>query len=272
MVPVDLSINTEVAVKKALELADLHCIIHLVYVERAGRDFSQRLSRIFHPSSDEPGNIAEVEAKLLQCKNSIQDKDNNITVCTWRIYEGDVQEIIIRKAIQFEIDLIIVGKNSNHSILPFLNTVVPSVVACKTGIPVLTVKPGAIDSDMKTALVPISNNPAYNKMRLLTMMSKKKLASVYLVCFNSHGDEQDCAGVLAQTHQWLRSNLNCSVTLAVLNGNNKAKALLRYAGNIKADFILLASDNETKAGWMNKHISDLISPRSKIQVLSVSSN
>jgi hypothetical protein len=59
------------------------------------------------------------------------------------------------------------------------------------------------------------------------------------------------------------------VEYAALYGSNKAKAILKYAEKVNADMLLVYPEVETKIGWLNTHISDVLPPASKVQVLAV---
>jgi hypothetical protein len=45
--------------------------------------------------------------------------------------------------------------------------------------------------------------------------------------------------------------------------------LMLFAEKINADVLLLDTSSETKVGWMNRHISDILEPGSKVQVLAL---
>ena len=77
------------------------------------------------------------------------------------------------------------------------------------------------------------------------------------------------ASALLQVYQWLKTSIHCPVEYAVLQGHNKAKAILAYAEKINADILLVHPETETKIGWLNKQISDVLPPASKMQVLAI---
>src|SRR4051812_40926271 len=160
LIPVDLSINTEIAVKKAIELAEDGTVFQLLHVRTLSiPPFSA--TKDDNPLDGKPDLIAQkIDLRLQQWKSSIEDHTRNIRVHTWVVIRDSIQSAIEEKAIKLKADLIIIGKNSNHSILPFLNTVVPSKIVKNTGIPVLTVKPGSFHNKTRTVVIPISaENP-----------------------------------------------------------------------------------------------------------------
>jgi hypothetical protein len=61
----------------------------------------------------------------------------------------------------------------------------------------------------------------------------------------------------------------CKVEYAVLGKGNKARSILKYAEQMNADMILLNAETESRIGWWDRHISDVLPPGSKMQVLAI---
>jgi nucleotide-binding universal stress UspA family protein len=271
LIPVDLSINTEVAVKKGLELADKGTTIHLLNVQSDSLPGITSSVRKYFMSVNQLADDRMIEQKLEEWKQSIEERTTGITVCSWIILENSIQKGIEKKARQLAVDLIIIGKSSHHSYFPFLNTIIPSRIVQKTGITVLTVKPGSINNKIRTVIVPIASEATKNKMEVIATICRKFKVKIHLVIFINSENEQSgfYASSLLQVYQWLKSSIHCPVEYAVLHGQNKAKAILHYAEKINADILLVDPVTETKIGWLNKHISDVLPPASKVQVLTI---
>jgi nucleotide-binding universal stress UspA family protein len=271
LVPLDLSINSESAVKKALELADEGTVIHLFYVKAAAFSaFAGVVKRYITAEEELPGHSV-IEKKLEQWKRSIEETRDDIIVHTCMVEEESVQKAIEKKATQLAVDLIIIGKNSHHSWFPFFNTVAPGKLAQKTGIGVLTVKPGAIYNKIQTIVVPITNETVLHKREAIGAICRKFRVKVYLVIFINSNEE--VAGLsssfsLLQLYKWVRST-HSQAEYAVLHGNNKARAILNYAEKIGADMLLVQPEKETKISWLGAHISDALPAGSKMQVWAV---
>lgn len=264
LIPVDLTLNTEVAVKKSLELATAGTQIHLLHIYNYALN---GLSVFYH----RPLNTIEtVRMQLEQWRVAIEDAGEGVKVFTWLDRKGIIQHCIESKAKEVNADLIILGKHSHHSYFPLLNKVLPNKMAKSTGIPVLTVKPGALHNRIKTVIVPITSNAARNKMQMIQMIAKKCSVKVHLVAYADTNSSPDFyASVLLQMYQWLKTSMHCQVEYAVLNGKNKAKTLLQYAEKVNADVLLVHPEVETRIGWWNRHISDMLPAASKVQVLAV---
>ncbi len=272
LIPADFTINTEVAIEKALEIADPNPTIHLLYIDQEYLPVlpATTESFIFPAASSIP--YEAIEETMKRWKTLIINRSqpgNIITVKTSLVIGGPVQKIIEDKAKQLFVDIIIIGKNSHHSWFPLLNTVTPSFLSFCTKIPVLTVKPGSKENELKNIVVGITGQGTENKLAVITALCRKSRFTIHLVTFDNKQNKPDgfYAGVLAQYYQ-LAGALHCPVKYVVLSNNNTAKALLTYARKADADMILAHPETETKTGW-GKHISDLLPVYSKIQVCAV---
>jgi nucleotide-binding universal stress UspA family protein len=268
LIPVDFSINTEVAVRKALEVVERQTgAIHLLHVNLQMNPNLIRIARKNHQEESKPS----AEQMLAEWKSSIQDAIATITVTYSIERHSYVQMCIEQKAMELKADLVVIGKKSNHFWLPFLNTVVPNELCEVTGSAVLTVKPGSLHNRIRTLVVPITSVVPRYKMDAITALSQKHTLKVYLVTFsNEHNIPADfSASALLKVYQWLKESIHCQVEYSVLHGSNKAKSLMLFAEKINADVLLLDTSSETKVGWMNRHISDILEPGSKVQVLAL---
>ena len=270
LIPVDLSINTEIAVKKGLELADYDTTFHLLHIQRYS---ISRLSKIrqWLAGEKELSNSKEIKKCLEQWKSSIEDCGKHIRVRICMMMTNSIQHGIEKKALQLKADLIIIGKNSHHSWFPLLNTVFSSELVRNTGIPVLTVKPGSFHNKMRKVVLPISTQNVREKMEIISTICRRFKVQIYLVTFFDDANKPPgfYASSLLQAYKLIKTSIGCPVDYAVLKGRNKVKAILSYAGKINADILLLYPETETKIGWMNRHISDVLPPSTKVEVLTV---
>ncbi len=271
LIPVDFSINTELAVKKVIELAEPDSSVHLLHVRQEANEVSIFSLQQFFPQSKHILYDGEVEYKIDEWKKSISDNSMCKKVFCRIITGSSIQQVITDEARRLSIDLVIIGKNSTHSWLPFLNTVIPSQLSREIGAAVLTLKPGSIYNKVKTMIVPISNENAINKLEIIYAICKKFPVKIHLVTFmnSNEKEEGNHASTLLRLYQSLRSSLNCHVEYAILKSNNKVKAILNYAEKFNADILLVNPETETKIGWPNKHISDVLPAGSRIQVWAV---
>lgn len=258
LVPVDFSLNTEVAINKTLELMDDEgSEIHLLHVDKS--------------TSLKKDAISDCEKKLKQWKEVIEDDHPFISVHTSVEESNSIQTSIEKKAKEIGADLIVIGQSSTHNWLPVLKTVLPMRLAKSARTAVLTVKPGALHSKTKTVVVPVAGEMSGNKMQILERLCKKMRLNIHLVSFIDEKNDlpEIAASALLQTYQWLKAKLRCHVEYAVIHCNNKAKAILQYAEKNNADILLVYPKKETQLSWWNQHISDVLPADSRMQVLAI---
>ncbi|MGC4038358.1 MAG: universal stress protein [Chitinophagaceae bacterium] len=270
LIPVDFSRNTELAVKKGIELSGDTTVIHLLHVQS-----SEKYLFVSDQRENNGHGMAEgyrhIEKCLHQWKLSIEESHPFIKVCTWNVMAGSVEHTVIKKAVQLKADLIIIGKNSNHPWLRFLNTVNPGQIIRETGIPVLTVKQGSFHTKIRKIVVPVSSRSVQDKMQIVAALGKRFRIHVYIVTIMIDSSEPIgfYASTLLDLYKWIKTVVGCPVEYAVLKGRNKARAILKYASGINADVLLLYPDAETKVGWMNTDICDILPSTTNLEVLTV---
>ena len=265
LVPLDFSISTDVAIHKAVEFADRQAAhLHLMHV--AGRQEGAAGSKPRHQFSR-----YTAEQKMHQWKTSLQAAHPHISVESTLLSHGSIQHSIEDMARKTKADLIVIGKKSRHPWFPFLHTVLSTRLAEMTGSAVLTVKPASLHQKTKSLVVPISHPVTQRKMQAISALCAKRSMNVYLVAFSSEDfpAAKISATALLKVYQWLKDSLHCPAEYALLDGSNKAKAVVDYAERVNADVLLVQPGSETKAGWWNAQISDLLPSRSKMQVLAV---
>ena len=266
MIPVDFTVNTEVAICQALEICDT-------------KEVNIYLQHIYTPSISDHSIIKKsvakkrlvAEMKLREWERCIKGYLPLANIFYEVSQHVSIEKGIIEKALKILPDLIVIGKKSSHSRLPFLNTVVPATVLHKTKCAVLTVKPGSIHNKIKKIVVPVTDHIPDSKMNVIASLCQKDSISVFLVMFKSDNNipEQFSSSSLLKLYQQLRTLVYCQVEYAILHGSNKPKAILSFAEKNNADILLLNSESETRVGWPGRHISDVILPGSKVQVLSL---
>lgn len=272
LIPVDLTINTDVSIKKALEFAEGNATIHLLYVEDNG------ITGVFTAFKKYLTNPLKLICKQ-EIKNTMGDLKLNIVknhpgikVYTWIVVSNSVQSAIEKQALRQGVDLIIIGKKANHSWLPFLNTVAPSRLFRNTGIAVLTITPAAIGYKVRKVVIPVIGNESIQlKIETISNLCRKFRLDIHLLTFtnrNNDGTDLNVSSFL-QAYQCIKLNSNCHLEYAVLYGTNKAKAILKYAEKIQADVLIVHPGSETKIGWPNKYIADVLPAESRMHVLAV---
>ncbi|MEP6747016.1 MAG: universal stress protein [Bacteroidota bacterium] len=254
LIPVDFSVNTEIAVKKGLELIETNdSIIHLVHIITSGeRETGYK--------------------KLNEWQASIQEKIPGLTV-EIHLFKGlNVQHHIVTLAKKLLPQMIIIGKHNYHNWFSFLNTIDPDKLGRLTSCPVLTVKMGSLRNRVKSIVFPVKCFVPNRKIDMLITIARKYRARVYLVILVNPVNEQPTPLYTAfiDTYRLLKASLNCPVEHTMVTGNNLAKASLDFAHSINADMILVSPETETRISLLTgKQVNDVIKGDSKLEILSV---
>lgn len=270
LVPVDFTINTEVAIKKAIVLSKgAKVSIHLLYVAKPARVTVFSLHQYFakYSFSDTKIILEQAQERLDRLRSYTLDLKSDAEVSGWIAYGLPVEETIIKKAKQINADLIVIGKSSHHSILPMLNTVAPSRIARKTGVAVFTAKPGAVDQSIRTVVVAVGSDFPDTKLAVINELRKKFSIQIRLVAFARN--DRFLPAQLLDAYRFLKSNPAINVSYKLLRGAHRAKEIVRYCQLINADVLVVDPDTETRMGWFNSHISDVLPAQSRTQVLAV---
>lgn len=271
LIPVDFSVNTEVAVNQAIDLASVTgSTIHLLHVIRPktlwGIIPAANLSMF---PARENYYAKKVMSKLDELKCSIEGSVSYCKVNTY-VTEGTIYGSIQDAAKEIKPELIIIGKNSNHKYFSLFNSVCPNGLAKSTGYPVLTVMKNTGDTKIKIIVVPVSSFIPKRKIELVMELSKKYRAAIHLVTIPNEIDFKETkANSFLETYRILKNGLTSPIEHHILKGNNLPKAMLEYAECIGADLILVNPGSETKiSNLTGKHINDVLTS-AKLKILSI---
>lgn len=273
LVPVDFSVNTEVAISKAIELCDgPNATIHLLHVMRVAISGMSDIFGFFgRNSTNSLGHHAAMQRKMRYWMNFIQEANPGINTCSWVRYETSVEKAIYKKTREIRADLIVIGKNSQHRFFPFLNTVISSRIARKTHTAVLTVKPGSFDRSLKMVVVPFGEKFPEEKIEMINALRSKFRVHIRLLMLVEKGNDPDVLQIsLLNVCQVLRSYQIDNISYEVIASHNKAWDILRYSWKVNADMLIVNPGVETKMSWFNKHLSDELPVQSQTQVLAIS--
>jgi nucleotide-binding universal stress UspA family protein len=229
LIPVDFSLNTEIAVKKAVELIGPdQTTIHLLHVVRRGKNAKNQFR------------LWVAERDLNQLKYTIQQSGPHIKV-KLHVFKGrSVRLVITDCAAMIGPDLIIIGKRNNRRRRLLSPSVTPDIIASRTHCPVLTVKPGSIDNHTRLIVLPIGDFLPERRLEWAVLLAKRLKAQVHLLAVGDEAAPKD--GMLSQTflkaYHHLREKLHHPVEYSTSTRHNPAKAALSYAELVMADMIL----------------------------------
>jgi nucleotide-binding universal stress UspA family protein len=251
LVPVDFSINTEIAVQKAIGLiGTANASIQLLHVVRIRKQTTPRGKYEIH----------EAEEKLMQWNAVLKDSLPDVEVTSRLEVSPSVQPVIVQAARDFHSDLVIIGRQGDRRRWPFFPTVSPDAIACKTDCPVLTAKPGSFHHKTRLIVVPVQDFVPERRLELAVIIARKFRAQIHLILLQdgSGSPRREPSQAFIRTYHQLREKLHHPIEFSAVPLQNAAKAALNYAESVMADMILVNPE---------KHITDLLARDSKIQVL-----
>ena len=262
LLPVDLSLNTEMAVTKAIELVDSRgAVIHLVHVvnpENKDHSFFKE------------GKISE----LNKWKETIE-RDVPGTVVSIHFIRGKpVEKMIVQKAKEVHAQLIIMARHAKRKWLRFKKPISSSYIAKETHSAVLTIQQGAFLNKIKSIVLPIRSFIPKRKVDMLAPFVHNKGTTIYLVSvMNKEANDLDYSSTshaLIETYRILKEAANCQIVHKLVNGNNLAKTLLLFAESVQADMLLL--NPEESQVWSitgPQDFSYLLKRQSRLQVMAI---
>ena len=272
LIPVDFSVNTEIAVRQAIELACSDgSTIHLLHVIRPKIFFGMfPLANQFKPGLNENYQVKKGMSKLQEWKYVIEESLSHCEVKTY-VSEGRVPDKIQDAAKEIKPQLIIIGKTINDKYFSLTKSVCPNGLAKSSGCPVLTVAKKTGDTKIKIIVVPVGSFIPARKIEWVIEFAKKYRAAIHLVTIpNKIGFEKTKKNSFLETYRILKTGLTSPVEHHVLKGNNLPKAILEYAECIGADLIFVNPGSETKiSNLRGQHINDALTTSSKLKILSI---
>lgn len=274
LLPVDFSVNTEIAVKRAIELVEEKgSFIHLVHVFNPVRIFLGSISNIGFAGTPEKNTLfKERQKKLEQWKMSIQNTLESSIVSSEIVIDANIEYGIIKSAEDFKPNLTILGKHSFYSFFRLKKKVSSSLLADTIGCPVLTLKPGVLTSKMTTVVIPVGSFVPDEKILAIGGLSRRLHFKVYLISISnrSAGLGSESSGVMMKTFRLLKNSLHSHIECRVIEETNLGRAALRFAKSIHADMVLVNPYSETSiSAFTDKQLIDSIRPGSGLQVLTI---
>ena len=270
LVPVDFTFNSEVAIKKAIELCrSSNSTIHLLHVIKpnnlADKFFGHQFNAAFQVDKEE---LSLTSRKLQEWQAAIEE-----TVPQCRVKICVLQGSVCRKtrdvARKVKPELIIIARTGGARKHTHINA---NWLAEATDSPVLDLVSGtAIHQRIKTILIPVRSFVPCRKIELAATFAIRQRAKIHLVSLaNKFGRWNNDRNHLLETYSILRTVLTNPIELHTVCSNNFPKATFEYAEQIAADMVLVNPTVESRvSSYPNMDINNLLTSSSKIQILSV---
>ncbi len=278
LVPVDFSCNTEMAIKKAIQLADVNeTVVHLLHVTKPEKENELFTVEISDTNSKHFGQFDNGEIlKMIEWKGIINKMIPDVAVKLYMVQGKSLEEMIIQKSRQVLADLIIIAKHSNRKWVSFGKAFSPTNIALRTRSAVLTVKQGALRRSIKSIVLPIHLLIPKRKVDMLFPLVSKRPATIYLLSvLQTSGDDIEYSSVshaLIETYRILKDEANCQIVHKMVTGHNMAKAILHFAESVDADLLMLnPEESKIRSFTGSLDFIDLVGRNSKLQIMEVNS-
>ncbi len=273
LVPVDFTINTEIAIKKAMELiAPQDGVVHLFNVIPSMSPLLGADPLLPGNAWVEKANTHFADRHLSQWSQTITESYPGVHVSIHLKKAGKVQPAITQLAKKLRPELIIIGKHNYHNWFPFLNTLKPAVLAGDTGCPVLTAKLGSLHNKIKSIVYPVQTVVPDKSLEMLITLARKYRARIYLLLPENRSSpvSEPLYNSFIETYRQLKATVNTPIEHATVPGHNLAKAALQFAQSMKADLLLINPKPNGKQSVLRSHpVNDFVKGNSKLEVLAL---
>ena len=273
LIPVDLTISSEVAIGRAMELADKHfAILHLLHVATPPTLFHSAFAFTILNPTIAPKTEIEIFLKLNKLKDQILCSHPSLIVQVYNLPGSSVNKVILDVANIINPELIIIASMGKRHWFNFSSTTFPNRIAKKTGCPVLTIKTGAAPKPVKNIVLPLGAFVPLRKIEWVSMLAKMYRARIHIVTMSTAGETMpgNLNKIFIETYRRLKDGLSTPIEYEVLTGTSFARSVLSYAQKIKADMVLVNPETESRISSMpGMHINDMLAANSPLQILSL---
>ncbi|MBC7830060.1 MAG: universal stress protein [Chitinophagaceae bacterium] len=269
LVPVDFSDVSELAIEKAIDIANhFKCNIHLVV---ADTNSIGKRTRQFNKSIN--GIAADAEAMLYRLQNKFTFRLHPGLSIQSSLRKGTGNRAVIEYTLRHNIDLIIIGR-STGVIKKLMGSSYDIVEITKhIECPVLTVRMNTSNNQWMNIVLPVCSMLPVRKIMFACYLARKYNSKIHLLSIAGDEIETDIERnqYLYKAYQLLRDNTNLVIECHTIRGHNIAESTLRFAQKINADLIVVNTGQESRlSGFVNKIFDGSLFSESKIPVMSIS--
>jgi nucleotide-binding universal stress UspA family protein len=271
LLPVDLGINTEFAVKQAIELTKATgATIHLLHIIPSGNDWSNHFIDRNEVVNDDILRGKELVKKLEEWQRSIEE---TMPGCQVKIYfmKGIVHDSILDAAKKIQPQLIIVGEKKKRRFFRYFRPLCPNEISILSHYPVLTVMGRTTGNRMQHIVMPVRDFIPKRKIGLLIVFARLYRAKIHLVSTPGKMNEEDAERTaLLETYRLLKNNLSNPVEYHLLKHKHFPEATLQFAQKIGADMVFVNPGAETRTSlFPRKHINEMLPAGAGIKFIFV---
>lgn len=274
LLPVDFSVNTEISVRRAVQLiGNTESAIHLVHVFCRMRLLVKRPGEFHLLFSPRKSPLYKENLKKLgEWKTALEETLEKTKVTSEIVISNNIEKSIILQSENFHAHLIILGRHSFKSPMRFRYNISCSRIAHETRCVVMTLRPGILPAKMQTVVIPVSDFVPIRKILVLEGISRKQNLKIFLVAVKdgSMGLNSRSADAMVQTFRLLKTSFNCIVECKIVDDTNLGRGAWLFAQSIHADLMLVHPYSETNLSLLTDTSQvNSIRAGSGLQVLTI---
>lgn len=250
LVPVDFSAQSVAAVQKGFQLAQLcHSneihLLSVVDVNTLG-SFVRMDTYAFQDTGLVASRIDESKEKLASLVDGVTNKGNTKIVTV--VIEGDYLRALIRYALQFGVDLVVMPASARPGIRQFMFGSNTQSVFAAISCPVLTYNAGDLQLSNRSFILPVEESYPINKLHYATILSKLTGAEIHLVCLRHklHSLQKSTFSALFRICEQLDLT-GIRYKIYAADGKNITDVMLHYAEREQIDLILVNPREQSEA-------------------------
>jgi nucleotide-binding universal stress UspA family protein len=279
LVPVDFSNASELAIEKAIDIANhFKCNIHLVFApaNRIGKKYGQRSSSNNGSTIDGSTvdrSTVDAEARLSQLQNRYTTQLHPGLLIHSSLRKGNMNRAVIEYTLRHNIDLVIIGKSGGLVRNLISGTYSINEITKHIECPVLTVRKDTASDKWMNIVLPVCSVLPIRKIMFASYLARKYNSRIHLLAMadDENGKSADSNKYLSKAYQLLRDNTNLMIECHMIRGHNIADTTLRFAQKINADLIVINPGQESRLpGFVNKLLDGSLFSNSKIPVMTIS--
>ncbi|RYY22743.1 MAG: universal stress protein [Chitinophagaceae bacterium] len=259
LVPIDFTESSELAIEKALDIANhFKCNIHLLY---AG---GNRVKK-------QPVEIGEARLYRLQHRYTFRLHPGLSFHASVR--KGNPNQVVIEYALRHNIDLVVIGRQQGLLREVIKGRFNSSEITKRIECPVLTVRKNNGNDKWMNIVLPVCSVLPVRKIMFASYLARKYNSKIHLLSIaeNENEDDSNRNLYLSKAYQLLRDNTNLMIECHTIRGNNIADSTLRFAEKINADLIVVNPGQESRLpGFVNKLFDGSLFSESRIPVMTIS--
>lgn len=274
LVPVNFNRNTEMAIQKAIQVAnEFNCDVHLLHVQTPLNVIPFLYDGTVSGTWFQPS-VENTTGRLEQLAADHKSFLNEGLLMTTEVLRGNWQQMIREVVIVRHIDLVLIPRYHRRFHGALVQLININRLSQQTGCPVLTVTRNFDICQLCNIVVPVTDTVPFRKLVVATYFARKFNGIIHLLGLNrSAGGEIRSSRSMMRSYQLLRDYSSVRVHCSTHDENEGGSGTLAFAKNVQADLIVVNPGKESVGrGFLGRWLGKFLFRESPIPVLTISQN